>query len=228
MKRINNNWEFVPEWSEAFLNGEKHGETVRIPHTVKELPLHSIDPQDYQMICGYRREIELTEEEAAKKVFVQFDAAAHIAQVFCNGRKITEHRSGYTAFRCDVSGCVHAGKNTIAVRLDTTENAQIPPFGNVVDYLTYGGIYRDVWLDIRNETYIEDVFAETPDHETLRVHVWTAGDTAGRKLIFTVLDQDEIKAQKTFDLSGEMYTMHVPGAQDGKFWTVMSIRCVRN
>ena len=218
MKRINNHWEYVPEWSEAFLNGEQHGEIVRIPHTVKELPLHSIDPQDYQMICGYRREFELTEEEAGKKVFVQFDAAAHIAEVFCNGRKVAEHRSGYTAFRCDLSGNVHAGVNTVAVRLDTTENAEIPPFGNVVDYLTYGGIYRDVWLDIRNETYIEDVFAETPDHETLRIHVWAAGNTEGKKLTFTVLDQEEIKAQKTFDISGEMYTLRVPGAQE---WDVL-------
>jgi hypothetical protein len=39
---------------------------VRIPHTVKELPLHSIDPMDYQMVCGYAKDIELSQEEAEK------------------------------------------------------------------------------------------------------------------------------------------------------------------
>ena len=30
-----NDWEFTPEWSEAFLKGEGAGEPVRLPHNVK-------------------------------------------------------------------------------------------------------------------------------------------------------------------------------------------------
>lgn len=37
----------------------------------------------------------------------------------------------------------------------------IPPFGYVIDYMTYGGIYRDVYLDIKNKDYIEDIFIRT-------------------------------------------------------------------
>lgn len=34
----------------------------------------------------------------------------------------------------------------------------IPPFGFVIDYMTYGGLYREVWLDIKEKTYLKDVF----------------------------------------------------------------------
>mgnify|MGYP002093793779 CR=1 FL=1 len=37
----------------------------------------------------------------------------------------------------------------------------IPPFGYVIDYMTYGGIYRDVYLDIKNKDHIEDIFIRT-------------------------------------------------------------------
>ena len=43
-------------------------------------------------------------------------------------------------------------ENILAVKLDTPENPEIPPFGFVVDYLTYGGLYREVWLDIREKS----------------------------------------------------------------------------
>jgi hypothetical protein len=42
---------------EAFLHGGKAEETVRLPHTVKEVPLHHADPASYQMTAGYRRHL---------------------------------------------------------------------------------------------------------------------------------------------------------------------------
>ena len=43
MFRINDNWEFIEEFNDAFLRGEGEGIPIRIPHTVKELPLHYAD-----------------------------------------------------------------------------------------------------------------------------------------------------------------------------------------
>ena len=40
MKIINNDWEFTSHWSEAFLQGGASEVIVRLPHTVKEVPLH--------------------------------------------------------------------------------------------------------------------------------------------------------------------------------------------
>jgi beta-galactosidase len=46
------------------------------------------------------------------------------------------------------------------VRLDSTERPDIPPYGGVVDYLTFGGIYRDVSLRYVEPVHIADVFVK--------------------------------------------------------------------
>ena len=56
-KIINNNWEFTSKWTEAFLQGGKAEETVRLPHTIKMVPLHNADAGSYQMTAGYRRHL---------------------------------------------------------------------------------------------------------------------------------------------------------------------------
>jgi hypothetical protein len=133
------------------------------------MPLHYSDHKSYQVLCGYRRNLCVTEEMLGKRLFLQFDGAAHIATVYVNGKELAHHRCGYTAFRVEITDAVQVGDNLIAVKLDSTENPAVPPFGFVIDYLTYGGLYREVWLDIREESYLEDVFVSTPDAETVRV-----------------------------------------------------------
>ena len=169
---FSNDWEFTPNWNEEFAKGNGEAESVRLPHTVKELPLHAIDEESYQLISGYRKHFILPEEAKGKRCFLQFDAAAHIATVYVNGKELITHRSGYTAFRAEITDVASFdGDNLVTVRLDSTENPSIPPFGYVIDYLTYGGLYRPAYLDIREQDMIEDVFVYTPDTETAAVRV---------------------------------------------------------
>ncbi|MBR3167769.1 MAG: glycoside hydrolase family 2 protein [Erysipelotrichaceae bacterium] len=186
MKRmLNNGWEFISEWNDAFLGDMPAEETVRIPHTVKVLPLHYIDPDDYQMISGYRKKIDLQKREN-RRYFVTFDGAAHIAVVYFNGEKVAEHRCGYTGFTAEVTPYVKDGENTIVVKLDSTENGEVPPFGFVIDYLTYGGIYRNVYFEEKCDAFLKDVFVTTPSLNSVKVELeydGTAGDEEVRVLI---------------------------------------------
>ena len=160
---LNNSWQYTPEWSEDFPSGKGKSVPVRIPHTVSDLPLHYADPLSYQKISGYRRILPITPDMKGKRIFVQFDGAAHIATVYCNGTEIGKHGSGYTAFRFELTDYILWGSdNLLSVKLDSTENPAVPPFGYVIDYLTYGGIYRDVWMDVRSSSYIQDVWVHTP------------------------------------------------------------------
>ena len=81
MIRINNDWEFTYRWTEDFGAGKGAAEQVRLPHTVNELPLHYADPCQYETVCGYRRRLTLPETAEDKRIFLQFDGAAHIATV---------------------------------------------------------------------------------------------------------------------------------------------------
>jgi beta-galactosidase len=49
------------------------------------------------------------------------------------------------------------------VDVDSTERPDIPPFGYEIDYLTFGGIYREVGLRIVPESFIENIFVRTKE-----------------------------------------------------------------
>ena len=204
-----NQWEFTKQWQEDFLLGEGIGETVRLPHTVQELPLHYADHNSYQMICGYRKKLEISEEMMTKRLFLQFDGAAHIATVYVNGRELAHHRTGYTAFRVEITGAVQAGENLVAVKLDTTENPEVPPFGFVIDYLTYGGLYREVWLDVREESLISDLYITTPTTESAHLEI-TAENAENCQFFVEILGEsgEVLLKKKTFDT---VLDLNVPG-----------------
>lgn len=211
MKSLCADWEFTPEWNDAFLNGEGSFEIVRLPHNVKELPLHYATPADYEMVCGYRRTLSVPAEDAGKRLFLRFDGAAHIATVYCNGRELGTHRCGYTGFSYEITNCVRfGGDNTIAVRLDTTENGTIPPFGFVIDYLTYGGLYREAWLDVRSKTYLKDVFVSTPDLTTAKV-VCTVDGPDPVRVRMRVLNRNGKALAESMN-GGTEHTLPVPDA----------------
>ena len=190
MIRLNNHWEFSEQWNEEFQKGEGSFKKIRLPHTVKELPLHYIDPKDYQMVSGYRRVLKADRSWIGKRLFLQFDGCAHIATVYFNGTELGTHKNGYTSFRYEITDLVNYDEdNLITVRLDSTENPEIPPFGFVIDYLTYGGIYRDVWLDVRGKAMISDVFVETPSLNTAHVHLEYDGDVENYHAVVTLYDR---------------------------------------
>ena len=212
MQSLCDRWEFVSDWYDGFAVGEGEGECVRLPHTVKEIPQHYADSQSYQMVCGYRKKLTLDPTLAGKRLFVQFDGAAHIATVYLNGKELATHRCGYTAFRVDITdAAVLGGENWLAVKLDTTENGEVPPFGFVIDYLTYGGLYREVWLDVREKSYIEDLYITTPDLTTLKIKP-TLQDAEGCILLVELQKGERVLVKKAFTAGG-VITISCPGVK---------------
>ena len=162
---LNNDWKFTEHFEEqmkelSYDDGKM--QSVRLPHTCKETPFHYFDESSYQMVSGYRKVLEAKEAWEGKKILLTIDGAAHDSEVFVNGEKVGEHHCGYTAFTMDISKALRYGENNVlAVKVDSRESLNIPPFGFVVDYMTYGGIYRDVYLEVKNSDYISDVFTKT-------------------------------------------------------------------
>ncbi len=162
---INDSWRFTENYTDELLTDSydlEKLEEVRLPHTCKEVPYHYFDEHMYQMISGYVRIIDAEESWKGKKVLLTLDGAGHDSTVYLNGKEVGAHHCGYTAFTIDISDSLEYGQaNKLVVKLDSNENINVPPFGYVIDYMTYGGIYRDVYIDIKNESYIEDVFVIT-------------------------------------------------------------------
>lgn len=147
---FNDNWLF------------KGRDLVRLPHTAVELPYSYFDETCYQREYSYEKTFTTDPDWAAGEVWLRFDAAMADARVFLDGTEIASHRDGYTPFSARLTG-VSAGTHKIKVVIDGSENPEIPPFGHVIDYLTYAGLYREVWLDTAPALHIANVKVETPE-----------------------------------------------------------------
>lgn len=219
---LNDGWGFSEHFTEQMTGADFSDEglaAVRLPHTVKETPLHYFDEHCYQTVSGYRRIVRVPKAWEGKKVFLTIDGAAHDACVYWNGKKVGEHHCGYTAFTMDISEEIVAdSENILAVRLDSRENLNIPPFGFVVDYMTYGGLTREVWIDVKNQSHIADAFVHgerSGDGWEVVSAVSLAGADAGAMLRQSIRRRGE-KAWRGLgerQVSGTAAELHFPSGE---------------
>ena len=212
---LNRGWSFTERFDEAFLSGEPSSGVIEVelPHTCRETPFHYFDESIYQMVCGYRRTLLIPKEWAGKRVFLGIGAAGHSAQVYVNGRKIAEHHCSYTAFSAELTDAITPGEEArLVIRVDSREDQDIPPFGYVIDYMTYGGLYREAWLEVKEQSFLSDVFAMPALSGELSCRISIEGDKEGLTLLQRVLDGETVLAEKRFAATGET-KFSVPGIQ---------------
>lgn len=157
---------------------------VTLPHSNAQLPWHSFDDKTYQIVSMYRRHFRAPQGWQGKRVFLDFDGAMTATAVSINGHDMPEYRGGYTPFSFELTDHLKFGaENLIAVRVDSTERPDIPPFGGNIDYLTFGGIYRDVRLRVVPQTFIENVYAKPlrvlTEDRALQVRTYLTGGGTG-------------------------------------------------
>jgi len=161
---INRNWRYHPSkvaGAEAVAFDDAKFERVVIPHTNVTMPWHNFDDHMYEFISTYRRRFKYPAAAKGKRVFVDFEGAMTASTVFINGHNLGEYRGGFTPFSFELTQYLKPdAENVLVVYLDSTERADIPPFGYEIDYMTFGGIYREVSLRIVPETYIDNIFAQ--------------------------------------------------------------------
>ncbi len=163
IRTLNAGWRFAPGFDKAHIAASMAGIPVTLPHNAADLPLSYFDEGDFQRPFTYQRQIAWEPAWQGRIVRLRFDAAMADATVWVNGVRVARHRDGYTPFTVDLTGCFDGGSTLVTVRIDGSENPEIPPFGGRIDYLTYAGIYRDVWLEVLPERHIAAVKIETPE-----------------------------------------------------------------
>lgn len=158
---INFNWSYSPSFSDDYLLesfDDKLFTTVNLPHTNIELPFNNFDEKLYQFESCYKKSLFIEELTLNERVYINFGAVMVYARLFCNGNLVGEHKGGYTPFSFDITEFISPGSdNTLTLHVDSRERKDIPPFGFVVDYLTYGGVYREVSLEYKHSINTERV-----------------------------------------------------------------------
>lgn len=208
---LNQGWKFITtaaDVCEAVLAAEEKKGSVTLPHTWND-----VDGQDggndyHRGTCWYVRRLgkkELSPLAQGGRVYLEFGGAAMTAEVYCNGKKLTRHEGGYSAFRVDLTDHLH-DENTLAVSVDNADNDTVYP--QKADFTFYGGLYREVKLLVVPQVHFALDFCGTPGIQVtpvvdlaaqsaqVTVKVWVQGDAQGcaQEVTFTTADQTQTAA----------------------------------
>ncbi|NBZ88971.1 glycoside hydrolase family 2 protein [Stagnihabitans tardus] len=192
---------------------------VRLPHNAVELPFSYFDEKAYWRPFTYSKSFQSDPAWEGREVTLRFDGAMANTVVRLNGEIIATHADGYTPFTARLTGRLVPGTNHLSVMVDGTENPAIPPFGNVIDYLTYAGIYREVWLQVTTPVFIKNVKIETPDIASPRAEI-TAHLSAPEGEVLAVLRDaqgNEVARTSAQAALETRLTLDAPGAA---LWSV--------
>jgi beta-galactosidase len=235
---INRNWRYsrsVVEGGHAKDFDEAEFERIVIPHTNVRLPWHGFDEKTYEFVSLYRRRFKLPSEARGRRVFVDFEGVMTASTVWINGVRLGEYKGGYTPFSFELTSHLDFdGENLLAVDVDSTERPDIPPFGYEIDYLTFGGIYREVSLRVVPATFIENIFLRPKnvltaspglDVDCFVQHLQASQDAL--TLEIELLDGERVlaKASQALPSAGPAseplaYTVHLEGLSGIRLWTL--------
>ncbi len=135
-------------------------EMVDIPHNNIKLPFNNLNEKSFQFTSIYKKHLDLNPSDN-KRYFINFEGVAHRSTIYLNHKFVFTHDCGYTPFTVEITNYALQGQNVLEVLVESDSSLNQPPFGKTVDYLTYGGIYREVSLIETAKTYIQDVNIKT-------------------------------------------------------------------
>jgi beta-glucuronidase len=124
----------------------------------------------------YRKGFKLPEDATNSSVRIRFEAVYYKCRIFLNGELVGMHEGGYTPFTLDITQKVkYPEVNFLVVEADNSwDQLAIPgartgknPNDQLFPWYEFGGITRDVTLDISSKIYISKQKIESvPDLKT--------------------------------------------------------------
>lgn len=132
---------------------------VSLPNGLELLPEEASGGVNYQGIVWYRKHFTPEKNLSGKKVFLHFEGIMGKSKIWVNGQFVKEHFGGFLPVIADITDYLQFDKkNVIAVMADNSDDTHYPPgkSQNLLDFVYFGGIYRDCWLVSHNKVHITD------------------------------------------------------------------------
>jgi beta-galactosidase len=184
---IDFDWRFIPGFLGEYTKGlPKNASVVDIPHCPVEVPVSYFDEKCYQKIFTYEKSFDLPSFSKKEKIILTFEAVMLKFHLFVNENDLGEIVSGWVPCSFDITDYVKAKDNRLTVVVSGEEDPHIPPFGKTVDYLTFAGIYRPVYLERLPLTYIKSLHASGDERGHLSIQCEVEGKGNEQKLTYTL------------------------------------------
>lgn len=225
---LNINWFYKDSFVQEDINNNDLSiyKNVNLPHTNIEVPFNYFDDKVYQFISCYKKELIISESYKGKRIFIDFEGVMTYAKLYFNGSYVGEHKGGFTAFSIEVTEFAKFNeKNILTVMVDSTERSDIPPFGGTLDYMTFGGIYREVSLRVVEDNFIKDVFINAVNVleqiKGLTLHVEMCEETEKEySLITKIFDKGTLVKEEEFVVKEQIGTYNIENLENIELWGI--------
>ncbi len=134
-------------------------EEVTLPHSVRLEPRDVSGSQNYQGLCWYCKRFSVKPDWADHILYLNFQGAMQVADLWLNGTHLTTHYGGYLPFTVDISNAVRFDQdNLLVVRLNNSDNSEVPPGKpqRDLDFVYFGGLSRSVQFEVLYPVHITD------------------------------------------------------------------------
>lgn len=213
---FNDNWQFFlcgsDELSIENVDGESFTD-IEIPHDWLIGDTRNL----YKSGDGwYRKSFNATAEMLNGKVFISFDAVYMDSTLYINHKKAGDWKYGYSSFSFDITDYLSVGENLVHVVVrHKSPNTR---------WYSGAGIYRNVYLRIRNKEYIEEngvYISPRLEGDEWKVYIDTEA-VGGSRIAHSILDENgseigaavgkscviKVKDPKLWDIyKGSLYTL---------------------
>ena len=161
-QNINKNWYYLENHVQSIPSiSLAEWRKIDLPHTWNQWDAVDIVPGYRRDASWYQKELFITDYDDAN-YFLYFEGANISTQVYVNKHLVGTHIGGYVGFKIDISQWINKNaENTIHVRVDNSYNPNIIP-SQKSDFFIYGGIVRDLWLEVLPKDYIQNITITTP------------------------------------------------------------------
>lgn len=170
---LNKDWRFLKltqkndltsvkaEWAELDDSG---WERIDLPHTwnAEDGAAGSFEKDEggecyYRGLGAYRKKLFFSSEKyRGKRIFLEFNGANTVTELFINSRFVGKHEGGFSLFRFDITDYIELdAENMIAVKVNNAPTDYIAPITDQGDFTKMGGIYRDVNLIAAEPLHID-------------------------------------------------------------------------
>lgn len=207
----------------ADIAGMETWTTINLPHTWNSTDPTDMEPGYRRGVSWYKKTLSFTEIHPDTTYQLYFEGVNITADVYVNNQKVGSHVGGYLGFSVNITSYIHPGENQVYVRVDNGYNPAVIP-SQKSDFVIYGGITRDVWLETLPMKHLEDIKISTPSvtskNATLKANIAVSQASPHDVIRVVLKDPDGHELRKKEVKGGGALTVTLKNIVNPKLWDI--------
>lgn len=190
----------------AYYEGSSTIEEITKIKFLDEIDLpHSWNTTDaVDAVPGYRRDQSWYKKVLSNLDFdpsmsynLYFEGANMVTDVYVNGKRSGGHVGGYVGFDVNITDQMQNGDNEILISVHNRVDRELIP-SQKSDFFLYGGITRDLWLEIKPRAAFKDFFPQIvhKSDKTFDVKIEVTGESSSDYKLAIMDGSEELVSQK--------------------------------